>query len=501
MQPIYFCDNPELGLAVVETAKGFKEYRINCKKIKQGYYVINKDCFLVDNKWYRIDSGLIEFDYEDSNWKLKGSGIIKGIVNFEKEVPVYGYFTPNPYNNCQYVLPGGEIAVVLNADILIQSGKSEDVSTGLWYEKFVKGHQVPRNAVDHKQKGYSIEDNAAEYVKKTALYKNYKQPISKNLNVYGHMLGDTTFGIEMECAKGNLPEHIQNRLGLVICRDGSLVDENGTPGPEFVSIPLSGARGLNTISEIGRELPKRTTLDLNCSLHIHFGTLPLTRTYLVTLYRLCYKLQNELFTMFPYYKAQPNGVKNKNYNQKLPTLSLYTLPATSTKEEYTEFINEAYKRMFSWLSDGYHPDQSRNRKNKAHPVTAKWDRKARYYWINFMNAIFSERNTIEFRLHTPTTNSQKIHAWLFICNAILKYAMNNERNILLSDKEISLNEVLDYYRSFGKQGEFLSNYLKAYVDDRKTKFTRDYVKGDMVSAWEYKDDSSFDFSFGGSRLI
>lgn len=506
MELIYYSDNPNLDHKVVETFNDNKEYIINCKRItdlktgKREYYVMNKDCFFVNNTWYRVSSGLIDFDHENKEWFLKkgSTGLIKGIIGFNPE-SVYGMFTANPYNNCFYMNRNtGEIETVINQDLLIQNGKVEDFSTSIWYDskgKDISALQTPKNIVDHTSKGYNIEDNKEEYVLRELLYKAFKPVMSKDVISYGSILGDTTFGLEFECAHGNLPLHHQNRTGVVLCRDGSLKDENGHPGPEFVTIPLKGAKGLQTISTLCKELTKRTDLNLNCSLHIHFGTIPTNRNFLVTLFRLCNKIQNEMFNMFPYYKAQPEGIKNKNYNKKLPSLSILRANVQMNKESFDEYINRGYKQIFTWLAEGYIPDKKRNRKNKKHPAQAKWDRHERYYWVNFMNTIFSDRNTIEFRLHGPTTNAQKTINWLFICNAILKYAINNSHKILLTNCAISLNEVLDYYKKQGSKGYFLSEYLKAYVASRKEQFLKDYQQGDKISKWDYEKDDEYVFTF------
>lgn len=484
-------DNPSLDLTVVTTVNGNKEYRVNCKKILDKYYVMNEDCFFVANKWYRKDSGLILFDSEKQEWVLKSTkGLIEGIIKFEDGKPVFGYFTPNKYNNCRY-----KDYTVLSPEVLIYGGKVEDVSTGIWEDIGRKDVQTPKNVVDHTGKGYSIEDNATEFKNKIDSYAEYNTPMGKNVRQYGAMLGDTTFGIEVECAKGFLPEHLQNRLGVVICRDGSLKDENGMNGPEFVTVPYFGAKGLQSQSNLSKELNKRTTIDLNCSYHIHFGNIDTSRIALVSLYKLTSKIQNEIFTMFPYYKAQPAGIKSKNYNKKLPVLDIGLMPKCGSNDDYRNYINEAYTKIFSWLSEGYIPDMRINRKNKKHPATDKWNRHERYYWVNFMNTIFSDRNTVEFRLHGPTTNAQKMTNWLFICNAILKYSNLNYHKILSSDCDISLKEVLSYYEEYGTNGKFLSEYLSAYVDERKAEFLKDYIKGDKVSKWDIEQDKDYVFSY------
>jgi hypothetical protein len=501
---MYYKENPNLGRRIVKTYNGEQEYRFNCKKIKGDYYVINKSCFEIDGTWYRINSGLIVFDYAKNQYCLvKNSNLMTGIVSFEKGVPVMGNFTPNPYTNCKVIDKHSDSGFVwcINQEILIGNNYAENFSTGIWHPLLgipVAKLQTPANVLNHTNKGYNIEDNAEEFNQKIELLKNFNPEYTKDVKRFAKMLGDTTFGLEIECNKGYLPDNIQNQTGVVICRDGSLNDENGNPGPEFVTVPLQGAKGLQTIANLGKELPKRTTININCSLHIHFGNLPTTRMFLVSLYRLSYKLQTDIFQMFPFYKTNPEGVKKKNYNQKLPSLDIMNVPRGINKLDFNGYINDSYKALFSWLAEGCQPDATYNRKLKAHPVAHKWNRHNRYYWINFMNTIFSNRNTVEFRLHTPTTNSQKMINWLFICNAILKYANTHATRILLTKSQITLDEVLDYYKeTFGERGAFLSEYLKAYVAERKEKIFNDIQKGDKLSNWDIENDKNYLFSYKG----
>ena len=117
-----------------------------------------------------------------------------------------------------------------------------------------------------------------------------------------------------------------------------------------------------------------------------------------------------------------------------------------------------------------------------------------------MNMIFSERNTVEFRLHTPTTNPQKMINWLFICNAIVKYAETNSKEILTTKRQITLKDVLSYYTTAfknDKNAEFLVEYLMAYISERQKRFQKDYDRGDYVSQWEMDEDKSYRFSYGG----
>lgn len=59
-----------------------------------------------------------------------------------------------------------------------------------------------------------------------------------------------------------------------------------------------------------------------------------------------------------------------------------------------------------------------------------------YYWVNFVNALcYNVNKTIEFRFLRPTYNFQKIILWLYILNAILRFAEEH----MESDKLTKIN--------------------------------------------------------------
>ena len=107
--------------------------------------------------------------------------------------------------------------------------------------------------------------------------------------------------------------------------------------------------------------------------------------------------------------------------------------------------------------------------------------------------------TVEFRLHHGTLNGQKMINWLFICNAICQYAVKNANTILSDNKPIDLDTVLSHYESTFKtaQGKFLSDYLKAYVKDRKEYFAKDKARGDYISQKETQEDKEYIFTHEG----
>lgn len=513
-------DNPKLKLQVITTVGGRKEYKRNCRFIRSierpegAFYVKNEDIFPIDETWYRVESGKIELDHETKTWVLKNSkNLTRGVVGinqkpdsgdlFAKREPrvIYGMFSPNVYNNCLVHTEQGTMTCI-NSDILADD-YFEDIGTNIWYLKkgmsavnFKKMTTI-RNEINHHVKGYNIEDNAQEFEEKKSNYAKYPLKISKEATSFGKFLGDSTYGAEIETSEGNLPTYLQHRHGIVICRDGSI------KSAEYVTVPMSGAKGVQNIADIADHISARCNIDINCSLHYHFGNLPKEREYLVALYILGYKIQDDLFKMFPYFKTDHRGFKKKNYCQKLKKMNIHPCLDLS-KEGYDSYINEIYRRIFIFLGDGHVPGENVNRKRQQHPIHHKWDRHSRYYWLNLQNMIFSDRETAEFRMHTATSNKVKMIAWLFICNAIVKYAEKHIRDIITCEGNISLINVLKHYATehpTSKAAKYLTEYLIAYYNSRCAVFAADFQKGDKLSEHDITNDKTFDFTYKEQRLI
>lgn len=369
-------DNPNLKLKVVTTVNGVQEYRNNCKYIKGKYYIQNIDVFEIGDTWYRKESGLIDFDSETQKWVLKSSThLIKGIIGFEKGKPVYGSFTANPYNNCTAVIADGK-KVAINPEVLIKNGFFENIATGEYYcENDVNKSSIVKmksihNEGNFQHKGYNIEDNAKEFADKKKLFAEYPHKKTKVGTSFAKYLGDITYGLELETSAGNVPDYIQNRHGIVACRDGSIASA------EWVTVPMSGVKGLENIKEMCEEITKRCDIDINCSFHVHIGNIPLDRAFLSTLYILGYKIQDDLFKMFPYFKIDPRGIKRKNYCQKLKKFNINPCKDFS-KVGFKEYIDSVYYSIFMFLSDGVPPDNNNNKKIQQHPIKNKWDRHSR----------------------------------------------------------------------------------------------------------------------------
>lgn len=487
----------------VKTVTGNVVPRSGCIKVAEGW--IEKDhpdIITIDGEPYWKNSKLVLYDfflktYVDAS-KITYR-IINGIVgiNNDKTNPItfqYGYFKEDRYNNVKvFDHTTGGTAVCMHVDLLDPSVFSFSSPYGVFV--LLKKLPVLRDhirLIDHRQKGYSIEDNVGEFEEKMKMYEDYKPQSNKNILPYALLLGkNLTYGVETETISGYLPNYLQWRTGTVICRDGSLTIEGSDAiGAEYVTVPMRGLKGLYNIQYLMTELSKICKTDLKCSMHIHFGGFSTDRAFLIALYNLCFNIQDEIFKMFPYYKTKPDGIKHKNYNQKLSSLFNFKFL------DYKSYIDKCYNKLFYFLSGGAFPDEKYNRKDKHHPSGSKWNIQSRYYWVNFVNTIFSKRNTVEFRLHTPTTNYMKTIIWLFMCNAIIKFAESNQQQLITGTK-FTLKDVFDYYSNKSETGKFVSEYLWEYYKYKVAIFEKDLEKNDYISMHDITNDHKFEFTYKG----
>lgn len=475
-----YSQNPNLGLTTVTSVRGNTEYRKDCRKIKEKYYVKDEDVFYIDDTWYRLEGGKITFDNETKQMVItERTRLTEGIIGFENGKVIMGHFSPNKYTNTS--LDGVPVMdyKTLPSNVIFFKGGFKKSSNP----------QPIENSTDYRRMGYNIEDNMGEFQNSIHTYNSFSPKIDADIMALSKQFGETTFGVEFEAIAGSLPDYVRNQCGIVICRDGSLVNPNdGTNGPEYVTIPLKGAKGMQSLRNFTNEAKKYNRIDVNCALHIHLGNLRKDRTFLVALYKLGVQIQNDMFKMFPLYKVDEvkYAGKQKNYCKKLKNF----LPdyEGNSKEEYDKYINDSYKTLFSFMLNGQAvPNFSINRTSRQHPEREKWRRVARYHWINFMNMFFSDRNTIEFRLHTPTFNDQKVINWLMIVNAIVKYAENHTEEILRGDK-VKIKDVFNSYKS-----PELGAYLFDYYKSRAASFKKDAESGDVTGQNEFTKDSAFTY--------
>ena len=94
--------------------------------------------------------------------------------------------------------------------------------------------------------------------------------------------------------------------------------------------------------------------------------------------------------------------------------------------------------------------------------------------------MFKDFRTIEFRLHTPTSNRYKVFNWLLICSALARYA---ERLDVITLSTLTIKDVLDTVYP-----PAISNRLNNYLTYRKKMFENEE---DPLGKAEFSNDNKY----------
>lgn len=453
---------------IVKTISGENHIKNKCRLINGDYYLIGDtniensgDVFLIDTRYIRLNTNRLIFDNSDNTYKLKNNSFIKGIIKFNKDEPVYGYFSKQPYN--VYIsLKTGIIHNCISKKIIPLSYR-EHRGSGYYFHITVMSveefnqleivDRVIKEALPYDSKGIT-ESYVQNYD------KNYNPLICDSVKKYSNILKNYTFGFEFETTKGILNASKLKELPLIPLRDGSI------SGLEYVTIPLKEAKGLQSLINCVSELKKRTEYDVSCSMHLHIGGIPRTPSFILAFWKFISRYQNEIFEMFPLYKKYNFDVKRKNYSKPLPVekLNLYLDSVIDDNN-----VNKNFNVLFKYLSEG---DDFNNYDNDLKNVkfhhrdpngNQKWNIKNRYYFTNLIPLIFGNKQTIEFRIHTPTYDINKIINFLIMNIAIINVVSRFEKQILQNNfKEI-------FEKKFAS---FLSYYLQNYNTNIRDEISR-----------------------------
>lgn len=293
-------------------------------------------------------------------------------------------------------------------------------------------------------KKYEAVENFNIFKNKQHILEHKEFPISKYFKY--------TFGLEFETSTGVIPEDLCFRDGLIPLRDGSI------SGNEYSTVVLQGNEGFNLLYQQIKTLREYTRFDKECSLHVHMGGFPLVPEKILSLYNLCYALQNELRRSLPAYTFNTAKYKNsgKDYCKLLP--GAYN----DFNSYYTAFT--AGLKFFGDLHQAHPNDVERAR---------KWQIHERYYWANLLNLIcYKVNKTMEFRMLRPTYNLEKILFWMYIFNAILQYA---EANTIGKNVKVSLQEVLSSIYPEKLTRELMLDFYKCDVCSSEQSKCGDYI--------------------------
>ena len=476
----------------VITIKGEEVPISQCRKFNKLYYKLGDiniqnsgDCYLINNKCYREETGLVVYNYSIKQYVLLDNSMFQGVVDIVEDKLIIGYFNRNfkyskiiDKNNNNYYLFNPE---------LFKDNKEyrEQLSTGDFYHisrlPAYKFNSIIFPSKDYK---YSLPYDSKGIIEHHLKgYKNYNPEISKSIKNYAPLLENLSFGLEFETTKGFIPNRILNQYGLIPLRDGSI------SGIEYVTVPMEGEKGLQCTTDILKVLKERTEYDDNtCSLHLHLGNIPRTKEFILTFFKVGMKIQDEIFKMFPLYKKYNYHIKNKNYSAPLPTFEILSQldPIIDSRN-----IDENFGVLYKYLSMGQDFKSVGNSLENvlSHPAdpngNQKWNIKFRYYLFNIIPLIFGNKQTIEFRIHTPTYDINKILPFIFMNSLIVNFTIKNQERILKNKSFLNnydlfgiLSSQIDTYE-IPNTGSF-RDLMYDYIEKRKNSCERQLLKGNIL---------------------
>lgn len=438
------------------------------------------DCYKINGRFYKSTTDGVVYDHEEKVYILRNAGMVEGVIAVDSVGNfTMGYFTPNKITNIHIIDKVGFTFILLNEEVvknnrIYRYNKQNDSYAHHLSIRAERFASLP--VVDNRYKN-SLEYDCRNVIPKYVETYN-ANPLEANTTIkqYANALKDLTFGFEFETVEGKVPDRLAEPLGLIPLRDGSVA------GLEYATIPLQGEKGMQAVVDSCKVLDKFTRFDpVTCSLHLHIGNVPRTKEFLLSLFKVLAHTQEYFFSMFPLYKQFNFGVKRKNYTKPFPVVDMLSkMSPNITKDN----VDENFKELFSFLSMGQDFASYGNDLDKvlSHPSdprgTSKWQIKSRYHWVNLIPLVFGNKATVEFRIHTPTNDVDKVMDYLFLCGALVNFAKDNQKTILETPGfRWSLNDII--YNVYNEHAD-LGESLGTYIYNRRQHTKQQNSNGDIV---------------------
>ena len=483
----------EKDVKMVTTIDGSIHPQKNCRRMGGVYYLkgdVNVEnsghCyyFKESKKYFKYNTGYITYDHNLKRYVLSsGIEVENGIVGLKDEKPIFGAFSKPLHYVPVYAMYEGKLYNCISREVFKDSFVfKESLVDGIYYDRRQCDtmHFYTPSKVKNDYKN-SLQYNCSSYLNKAVKLYNELNPEVEPSSVVrkeNNFFHDYTFGFEFETIRGNIPHDICNKLGLIPLRDGSI------GGLEFVTIPLSGERGIKSLIESLEELQKRTSYGDDCSLHLHIGNIPRTEQFLLAFFRLICLVEDELFSMFPIYKRENYGIKKKCYTNPFPLKKTMFLMDQCISSPSA--IKRNFGVLFDYLSMGnsyrhYDYDLMNVTSHPSDPGNnGKWNIKTRYHHINLIPIIFGNKQTIEFRIHTPTYSVDKIINYLILCTSLLEFTRQNQTTILNDIKNYVDIGLYDIVCSVNKSKGLQKNMYE-YLGRRKRYIIETVMNGEIKS--------------------
>lgn len=353
----------------VITYDGTVAKRADCKFIKGDFYIRDNQCFEIDGRWYRVNSGYIAYNHETCRYVLKNAELINGIVGIDDSGDFEtGFFSENLSKNVKVVTPSSEI-IALSEDIIKNKGyeeyqsPNEDVFVLSSHKPKISREQINpyKNIRKLPYNCYEVLQDATDNFKRFYVPLKKEDNYSKSITARETSLFRGTYGIELETHTGRVPPRFLYRLGLIPLRDGSI------RGDEYVTIPFSNDimqfRALEDICDVLRQY---TTMTTENSLHVHMNVGEFEPLFFIAAFLVNSMVESEIFSIFPAFYSSTSKFKSsgKDYNNPLPTVNLSSL---STSDAF-DVLYRVYSGGVSFKSLG-------STTKASHPKDIASDRK------------------------------------------------------------------------------------------------------------------------------
>jgi len=478
--------------------------------IRGAYYKIGDpnvkdsgDCYPMEEddrsiQRYRMGTGKIEWDHVLNRYNFTDR-MLKGIT----KDGTLGYFTSNNNTRAYYADDKGRVMmypiIEYNEDIGYWCSNSGDfvVNNSNHPNKLISEHLNRVNRKQYNEFGstqsgtYNLVDVSKRLRNKVGHTANKKKPLFAYAEECYNALNGRTLGLEIETSRGVVPEPWLFDYGFIPLRDGSV------SGVEYTSIVINNLQRFNNIFHFLTKGKDFMSVNNNTSFHVHVGNFEFKNNqelmqYALSIYMLYYHLQTEFEDMVPLYKRDRRHQVRRDYCQPMRSLRLYYNNIKNDPETFEIEFNKIYQLY----NDGLPMSPKSNLDTRTpYKDVAKYQHDGRYYSLNLFNLFFGNTYTTEFRIHHGTTNPDKVIAWTMICAALANFAKDNYENIVLNKRKYNLFEVIESV--YGNS--FITEYLNAYIDDRKQYFQDLYFRGDMQGN-EFKADNTFKFKLNGRSL-
>lgn len=499
---------------MVITSEGLSKKITECRKINQIYYFIGDiklknsgECYKITEDgtetYYRKTNPNLVWDFEKEQYMLKTANHILGIVGIDKDGSFEkGWFTINKLKN----IPLGGNEWLFSEETLEKNGYYWNSIQGNFVKTstpFTLNGSDIKNAIDgggrNVRKGYQSfpKDvyNAADMpIEEVDKMKNSWLKENGKDSVFDKFFFDYTIGAEIETAMGMIPENLLFRYGLLPLKDGSI------PNHEYTTTIIK-KNPFFLLTEIFKTTNKYTISNQFCSLHYHIGGAPKTKEFTVAFWSLYYRLQDSLDILMSPYKRELDFLANKiignNGGNRGAKDHCKRIPALYQANNIN--VQETFDNILLLFNDGVQPKPiSLDKLLYQHSKQGqpKWDFNSRYYSVNLIPFLFENKQTIEFRLHTGTTNFYKAFAWLMICIALLRFAEQNTDMILAAKEKIRLIDILSVFDNETKESDFLIKWLKEYISYRSKRYANLIIEHNMYGD-EFTNDNKFVFGVNG----